>query len=91
MNEEFLFRYILISITVLLVIIFVTDYNCIEGFIGRYYGLDWSDPLMMSRVNDADWMMNSVSCNYTDNALEWCVNGYDVPESNNGILRAHST
>lgn len=94
MNIESAFGWILIIMFAILIYIFMIDYkNCSsEHFMRDYYYLDWSDPTMMSIINRENyWMANSVSCNYTDDAFFWCLNGYDVPGYENGRLRAHST
>jgi hypothetical protein len=90
MNGESFYGCILIIIAIIITIIFMTD-NINECFINDYYSLDWNDPQMLTKSNNAGWMENSVSCNYTDDAFEWCLNSYDVPEYKYGRLRSHGT
>jgi len=59
-----------------------------EYFLNGIYSIDWSDPNLIKNINSVDRSRYcrsrkcaySVFCDFSDDSMEWCDNGFDVPD-----------
>src|SRR5437764_566575 len=99
--KEYIFKLIMMILSIVTVAVVLNYYssglNQNEQFVDKYYHWNWNNPNLITLINNIDNYSQcedctySMSCDYTDDALNHCYKSLDVPTyDENGVLRHNS-